>query len=222
MAKLYFRYGAVSSTKTMNLLAVVHNYRVQEKPVVLLKPALDTRFGEDEVKSRAGLQQKADYLIYPETNILKLFRGMGTSCELFCVLVDEAQFLDSAQIDQLRMLTVSWNIPVICYGLRTDFRTQLFPGSKRLMEVADSIEEVKTTCFYCNHKATFNLKHVNGKADTSGPVVQLGAEEKYYPCCFMCYAGSCNEVGQSPVASWTVRREPVVDGDADDDGDAEN
>ncbi len=118
-----------------------------------------------------------------------------------CVLVDEAQFLDPSQIDQLRAITLLWNVPVICYGLRTDFRTNLFPGSKRLMEVADAIEEVKTTCQFCNKKAVFNLKHVNGRADCTGPAVQLGAEEKYFPTCFPCYRGSLKDAGQS-ILNW--------------------
>lgn len=119
-----------------------------------------------------------------------------------CILVDEVQFLSPHHIDQLRLVTVAWKVPVICYGLRTDFRTKLFPGSQRLLELADDIEEVKTTCFYCNKKAILNLKHVDGKADTSGPTVQLGAEEKYYPTCFNCYYKSVNAAGQSPVEAW--------------------
>jgi thymidine kinase len=91
---------------------------------------------------------------------------------------------------------------VICYGLRTDFRTNLFPGSRRLMEIADSIEEVKTTCQFCNKKAVMNLKHVNGVADTEGPAVQLGAEERYYPACFPCYRKSLNDAKQVAVSTW--------------------
>eukprot|EP01031_Cornospumella_fuschlensis_P039894 gene39894-48579_t len=140
--KLYFRHGAVCSAKTLNLLAVAHSYKMQGKSVVVLKPALDDRFGADEVKSRAGLSQAADYLIHQETNILELPVPHAST---HCILVDEAQFLTSEHIDQLRLATVQWKVPVICYGLRTDFRTKLFPGSQRLMELADDIEEVKTT-----------------------------------------------------------------------------
>lgn len=136
---------------------------------------MDVRFGSESVASRAGLAQSADFLIHPTTNILQDFKKESV---IHCILVDEAQFLDPSQIDQLRMATITFDCPVICYGLRTDFRTFLFPGSKRLMEVADSIEEVKTTCHFCNKKAVMNLKHVDGVADTQGPVVQLGSEEK--------------------------------------------
>ena len=127
---------------------------------------MDTRFGVDLIKSRAGLQQEADVLISSDTDILKAPELARNT--VHCVLVDEAQFLEPRHIDQLRMVTLAWNVPVICYGLRTDFRSNLFPGSRRLLEVADSIEEVKTTCNFCNKKAVFNLKHVNGKADCSG------------------------------------------------------
>jgi len=196
---LIFRHGAVSSAKTLNLLAVAHNYRVQGKNALLMKPSLDIRFGADDVKSRAGLTQKADYLLKKDTNILNL---PLPSDPVHCILVDEAQFLEVEQVDQLRLATEQWSVPIICYGLRTDFRTQLFPGSKRLLELADLIEEVETICYYCTKKAVLNLKHVNGVADTSGPTVQLGAEERYYPTCFGCYRKSCLEAKQSPVQIW--------------------
>lgn len=182
MAKLYFRYGAVGSAKTLNLLAVAHNYKQQGKKILLLKPALDDRFGQPFIKSRAGLQKEADILINEETNLEELdFEGIS------CILVDEAQFLSPEIIEQLREITLKKQIPVICYGLRTDFRSHLFPGSKRLIELADSIEEVKSTCYYCNKKAIFNLKYVNGIPTLDGPTVDLGSEEKFHPACYSCY-----------------------------------
>ncbi|MBS0604364.1 MAG: thymidine kinase [Verrucomicrobia bacterium] len=182
MAKLYFRYGTVGSAKTLNLLAVAHNYRQQGKYILLLKPELDTRFGRESIKSRAGLEMAADILVAPETKLLEMnWDGVN------CILVDEAQFLSAKHIEELRMLTLTKDIPVICYGLRSDFRTRLFEGSMRLMELADSIEEVKATCHYCNRKSIVNIKHVNGVAALDGPSVQLGAEEKYYPVCYKCY-----------------------------------
>src|SRR5690606_602377 len=104
-----------------------------------------------------------------------------------CLLVDEAQFLSADQIDQLRSIATHSGIPVICYGLRTDFRTHLFPGAARLMEVADAIEEIKTTCAYCNSKAVFNLKLIDGIPTREGPTVDMGCEEKYLPTCSGCY-----------------------------------
>lgn len=182
MAKLYFRYGTVGSAKTLNLLAVAHNYGQQGKNVYLIKPELDTRWDVATVRSRAGLEQKADLLVTPTTKLdLDILEGMD------CILVDEAQFLSADLIDQLRNITEAMDIPVICYGLRTDFRTALFPGSRRLLEVADAIEEIKTTCAFCNRKAIYNLKLLNDKPTLSGPSIDLGAEEKYLPSCHRCY-----------------------------------
>jgi len=185
MAKLYFRYGTVGSAKTLNMLAVAHNYRNQGKKILLLKPELDERFGREQIKSRAGLEMKADILLSKETDLLA-YDWEGISC----LLVDEAQFLPARLIEQLRMITIEKGIPVICYGLRTDFKTHLFEGALRLMELADSIEEVKATCHFCNKKSIMNLKHVDGKAVFEGPSVQLGAEERYLPVCYPCYANA--------------------------------
>lgn len=181
----------MGSAKTLNVLAVAHNYRQQGKEVLLLKPEMDVRFGKDQIQSRAGLQMTADVLVGQETNLLDL--NFQNIC---CLLVDEAQFMSMEHIDQLRDITLIKNIPVICYGLRTDFRTKLFPGSLRLMEVADSIEEVKSTCYYCNRKSLMNIKHIDGKATLEGPTVQLGAEEKYLPVCYSCYRSQLEKAGQ--------------------------
>lgn len=188
MAKLYFRYGTVGSAKTLNLLAVAHNYRQQGKYILLLKPELDTRFGRQSIRSRAGLEMEADVLVAPDTKLLEMdWEGVS------CILVDEAQFLSATHIEELRKISLDQEIPIICYGLRTDFRTRLFEGTLRLMELADSIEEVKATCHYCNRKSIANLKHINGVAALDGPSVQLGAEEKYYPVCFKCYSNQIEE-----------------------------
>lgn len=183
MAKLYFRYGAMGSAKTLNLLAVRHNYERQGKQAVLCKPALDDRFGGEAVTSRAGITHPADILLEADKS-LDFSRFENVSC----VLVDECQFLTEGLIDQLRELTRQLDIPVICYGLRTDFQTRLFEGSRRLMELADNIEEVKTTCQYCNRKAVFNLRHDSeGRAIVEGPKVLLGGDEHYSPVCYRCY-----------------------------------
>jgi thymidine kinase len=195
VAKLYFRHGTVSSAKTLNLLAVAHNYRSQGKQVVLIKPAFDDRFGSEVIRSRAGIEQAADIKVLADTQIdKKEFEGIS------CILVDEAQFLSVAVVEQLREISADLNIPVICYGLRTDFRTRLFEGSARLLELADSIEEIKTTCAFCNRKAVANLKHVNGVATLAGPAIDLGAEEKYYPACYSCYKGQIAAAGVQEAA----------------------
>jgi thymidine kinase len=183
MAKLYFRYGTVGSAKTLNLLAVAHSYGQQNKQVFVIKPALDNRFGEWVVKSRAGLEREADLLVEPDTRLDPAqYKGVH------CILVDEAQFLSSQVIDQLRRFASELDIPVICYGLRSDFRTKLFEGSQRLLELADEISEIKTTCYFCNRRALFNLKLLNGQPTLEGPSVELGSEEKYLPACANCYS----------------------------------
>jgi thymidine kinase len=182
MAKLYFRHGTVGSAKTLNLLAVAHNYRQQGKKVLLMKPNLDTRFGRERIKSRAGLETQADVLI-ENVDSLKDIDYSGISC----ILVDEVQFLSAKVIEEFRRIALDWNIPILCYGLRTDFKSFLFEGSRRLIELADSIEEVKATCHFCEKKSIMNLKHVNGVATNEGPSVDLGAEEKYFPACYNCY-----------------------------------
>lgn len=190
MAKLYFRYGTVGSAKTLNLLAVAHNYTQQGKKVFLIKPGLDDRFGLNRIRSRAGLERQADLLVTP-TSKLDLDQLKGVDC----VLADEAQFFSAAMIDQLRRVAGLLNIPVICYGLRTDFRRELFEGSRRLMEVTDTIEEIKTTCAYCNRKAIYNLKLLDGTPTLAGPSIDLGAEEKYLPVCHGCYQTKLGAAG---------------------------
>jgi thymidine kinase len=203
VAKLYFRYGAMGSAKTLNLLAVRHNYELQGKKVILLKPRSDDRFGTQLVRSRAGLSYEADLLLDDDTVFqAEMFEG------LHCVLVDEGQFLSPAAVDALRQVTYEFDVPVIAYGLRTDFATKLFPGSRRLIELADAIEEVKTTCMFCNRKAIFNLRHdSSGRAIVDGPQVMLGADAQYSPVCHGCYVQRTG----SPVGEGlrkTVARNP--------------
>ena len=203
MAKLYFRYGTVGSAKTLNLLAVAHNYRQQNKKILLLKPVIDDRFGANNITSRAGLTMTADHLLYsystfkyngellcdePQQAKEKSTIIQITSQDpLSCLIVDEAQFLHKRIINQLHLISIYADIPVILYGLRTNFRGELFSGTKRILELADTIEEVKTTCYYCNKKATHNLKFVNNKPNITGPDIELGADEKYKPTCKYCY-----------------------------------
>jgi len=181
MPKLYFRYGTMNSSKTANLLMVAHNYDNQQRNCLLLKPKLDTRFGADTVNSRAGLSRKCDYLIDGEFDISTI-----DVKDVSCILVEECQFLDPIHIDQLRTLTEF--TPVICYGLRTDYKTNLFAGSKRLLELADSIEEIKTVCVQCGKKAIINAKFIdNGIVKEGSSEPDLGAEEKYIAMCWSCW-----------------------------------
>jgi thymidine kinase len=184
MAKLYFRYGVVGSAKTLNLLAVAHNYRQQHKNVLLLKPAIDTRFGARIIGTRAGLKTAAD-IVVPASGEFNLPELSNISC----LLVDEVQFMPITAIERLHKIAhdQTRGVPVICYGLRTDFRLELFPAAKRLMELADTIEEIKTTCTDCDKKAVFNLKIKNNQPVLDGPSVELGFEETYLPVCANCY-----------------------------------
>jgi len=190
MAKLYFRYGTMDSAKTMNLLAVAHNYRKQGKVVMLIKPKIDVRFGEATITSRSGLSAVADVLV-DATTVLEPERFEHVDC----VLVDEAQFLSPFVVDQLRELTRVQRMPVICYGLRTDFQTRLFPGSRRLLELADTIEEVKVTCQHCSRKAVFNLRSNEGRAVLEGEQVMLGDIEHYAPVCWAHYVEAYTAAG---------------------------
>jgi thymidine kinase len=208
VAKLYFRYGTMDSAKSMNLLAVAHNYRKQGKRVLLLKPRIDSRFGVDVIRSRCGLEAQVDLLI-DEDAVLEPDEFAG----LDCILVDEAQFLAPAIVEDLRRITVDPGVPVICYGLRTDFRTTLFPGAQRLMELADRIEEVKVTCQYCGRKATCNLRLVDGRPVAVGPQVQLGADEQYVPVCWQHYDDAVGtEVGYRPRAMRLRRKYSAMPG----------
>jgi thymidine kinase len=184
MAKLYFRYGVVGSAKTLNLLAVAHNYMQQNKKALLVKPALDTRFGKTVIGTRAGLSKPAD-IIVPEDGNFQFPEIKNASC----LLVDEAQFLPVSVIETLHGIAHRQDnaVPVICYGLRTDFRLELFPAAKRLLELADTIEEIKTTCTDCDRKAVFNLKLKDNQPILDGPTVELGFEETYIPVCATCY-----------------------------------
>jgi len=193
VAKLYFRYGTMDSAKTMNLLAVAHNYRKQGKRVLLVKPRLDDRFGADQIKSRSGLAAAADLLVAEGERL-----DPADFEDLDCVLVDEAQFLAPEVVEDLRRISVRPGVPVICYGLRTDFKTRLFPGSQRLLELADAIEEVKVTCQYCGKKATCNLRLVDGVPATEGPQIQLGADETYVPVCWAHYDDMTARAAKGP------------------------
>lgn len=183
MSKLYFRYGAMNCGKTTSLLQVAHNYEERGMKVVLIKPSIDTK-ANDSVSSRIGVERKVDYLVSPEENLkgyLNLLVG-NTSC----VLVDEAQFLSESQVEELFVFSKLTNIPVICFGLRCDFRTNLFPGSKRLFELADEIEELYTIC-RCGRKARFNARIVNGEFTLDGDQVAIDGDVEYESLCGKCY-----------------------------------
>lgn len=187
MAKLYFRYGAMNSGKSTALMQVAYNYEERGMKVRLLKPNVDTK-GDDKLVSRLGVTRKVDWVVNPDDNIYGLFDEIAGGEEISCILVDEAQFLTEDQVDQLMEIATLKNIPVICYGLRTDFRTNGFPGSRRLLLIAHSLEELKTIC-RCGKKAVFNGRKINGKFVFEGDQVVIDdkAEISYESLCVDCY-----------------------------------
>ena len=191
MAKLYFKYGAMDSSKTAQALITKYNYEENELRVWLIKPAADTRDGVQVLRSRIGLEAMVD-VIPPDMDLYVRFQEeKRTNCDV--IIVDECQFLTPEQIDELRAIVNDFNIPVICFGLRTDFRTKLFPGSLRLMEVADTIQEIKTICD-CGAKATVNARiDPSGHIITQGAQVELGGNDRYIAMCHKCYVRGIRE-----------------------------
>ena len=183
MAKLYFKYGAMGSSKTAQALITKFNYEERGMNVWLLKPSIDCRDGETLLRSRIGLEASAD-VVRPEDDICALYAERGPHD---VVIVDECQFLTPEQIEQLRRLVDEESLPVLCFGLRTDFLTHLFPGSRRLFELADSITEIKTIC-ECGSKATVNARiDGEGRVVTEGAQVVLGGNDSYVAMCHACW-----------------------------------
>ena len=191
MAKLYFKYGAMGSSKTAQALITKYNYEENDLKVWLIKPSADTRDGAQILRSRIGLEAQVE-AITPNVDIYARFLGShARRCDV--IIVDECQFMTAQQIDQLRHIVNDYNVPVMCFGLRTDFQTKLFPGSLRLMEVADTIQEIKTICD-CGAKATVNARiDGDGHIVTQGAQVVLGGNDSYIAMCHRCYVRGIRE-----------------------------
>ncbi|MBQ8072702.1 MAG: thymidine kinase [Clostridia bacterium] len=191
MAKLYFKYGVMGSSKSAQALITKFNYEERGMSVWLIKPSVDTRDGADVIQSRIGLRSQAE-VITPENSILEAYHLRGPRD---VIIADEAQFFTPAQIDELRFLVDEEDLPVLCFGLRTDFLTHFFPGSQRLMELADSITEIKTIC-ECGRKATVNARidHA-GRIVTSGGQVMLGGNDSYLAMCHQCWKRKIHQQG---------------------------
>lgn len=192
MAKLFFRYGSMNSGKTTLLLQTAHNYEENGMKVMIVKPTVDTK-GNDKIVSRIGVERKVDLLLDNTDNLFEIVKDKHK--DVSCVLVDEAQFLTEDQVDQSMDIVVSLNIPVICYGLRTDFLTKGFPGSTRLLQIAHTLEEMKTIC-KCGKKAIFNARYVNGKFTDKGSQIAIDGKKKvtYVPMCAACYKNAKKEI----------------------------
>jgi len=208
VAKLYFRYGAMNSGKSTALLQAAYNYEERGQHVLLAKPEIDTK-GADQISSRLGVDRTVDFLIGPGDDVRDLFTAQrermreraedalipessetGTRPDIACLMIDEAQFLTLTQVDDLLRIVVQDRIPVLAYGIRTDFQTRAFPGSARLLELAHSLEELKTIC-RCGRKALFNARLVGGRFVFDGDQVaidEMSAERvTYESMCAECY-----------------------------------
>ena len=193
MPKLYFRYGAMNSGKSTALLQAAHNYEERGQHVLLAKPQLD-RKGDRDIVSRLGVRRAADFTIAPEDDVLVAFERRReevrrrTGTDVACLLVDEAQFLSESQVDDLLGIAILEGIPVIAYGIRTDFRTVAFPGSRRLLEIAHTLEELKTIC-RCGRKAVFNARRIGDRYVFDGDQVAIDSFEDvtYESLCGQCY-----------------------------------
>ncbi len=183
MAKLYFKYGAMGSSKTANALITKFNYEERGMKVWLIKPSIDDRDGANAVKSRIGLYAEA-YVVTPDKDLVQEYKNHS---DINVIIADECQFLTPAQIDDLRTIVDEYDVPVLCFGLRTDFLTHLFPGSRRLFEVADSISEIKTICT-CGKKAIINARiDESGKVVTEGDQILIGGNDSYVAMCHSCW-----------------------------------
>ena len=201
MAKLYFKFGAMGSSKTAQALITKFNYEERDMKVLLLKPAVDTRDGDTVVRSRIGLEQGA-IAVGEEEDLYKLY--LEKYADRNVIIVDECQFLTPKQVDELADIVMQKDVPVLCFGLATDFTTHLFPGSKRLFEIAESISEIKSVCT-CGAKATVNARlDENGKIVTEGSQVLLGGNDRYVAMCRKCW------LKQLAAQKETLGRKPCI------------
>ena len=199
MAKLYFRYGAMNSGKSTAMLQAAYNYEERGQEVLLAKPQIDTK-GDSDIVSRLGVRRPVDFTVAPDEDIYFAFESQRakvkqrTGKDVSCLLVDEAQFLTESQVDDLLRIAIQEGVPVIAYGIRTDFQTVAFPGSRRLLEVAHSLEELKTIC-RCGRKAVFNARTIDGQFVFDGDQVAIdGVHVGYESLCGACYLEESNGV----------------------------
>lgn len=189
MAKLYFKYGTMNSSKSAQLIMVNHNYLEQGKDTLIFKPKLDTRDG-NFIKSRALNTQVSAILV--ESNQRDFMFRKTQEILPNCVLIDEVQFMPSHQIEELARIVDLLNVPVICFGLMTDFQSNLFEGSRRLVELGAILQEIKTVCWYCKSRAVFNMRLIEGVPTFDGEQIDVGGNEKYRPVCRKCYRKARN------------------------------
>lgn len=214
MSKLYFRYGAMNSGKSTALLQAAYNYEERGQRVLLAKPAIDTK-GDALIVSRLGVSRPVDFTIGPDEDLYLAFqRERRGDVPVSCLLIDEAQFLSEQQADDLLRIAILDDVPVLAYGIRTDFQTIAFPGSRRLLEIAHSLEELKTIC-RCGRKAVFNARKIDGEFIFDGDQVAIdGADVTYESLCGACYldeSGGVLNNGWRPKAEFSYRSGPDAD-----------
>lgn len=196
MAKFYFKYGPMESAKSALLLIEAYNFEKRNIGFLCIKPSIDDRENVETISSRIGIEREC-LTIYPDYNIYRIVHNIITENEnskIQWILVDESQFLRPVQVEQLRAIVDDFNINVLCYGLRTDFQTHLFEGSKRLFELADDIDEMKISCS-CGRKAIFNARfNENGELVVNGEQILIGGEDIYKPMCSKCYREEINKL----------------------------
>ncbi|MFC0681960.1 thymidine kinase [Lysobacter korlensis] len=219
MAKLYFRYGAMNSGKSTALLQAAYNYEERHQLVLLAKPAIDSK-GDAAIVSRLGVTRPVDFTIGLNEDVYDLFFSQRRRAlerfgkDVSCLLIDEAQFLNEGQVDDLLRIAVTERVPVLAYGIRTDFQTVAFPGSRRLLEVAHSLEELKTIC-RCGRKAVFNARSIEGEFVFDGDQVAIdGRDVTYESLCGACYleeSGGVLNRGYRPRVEFSYRSGPDAD-----------
>ena len=214
MSKLYFRYGAMNSGKSTALLQAAYNYEERGQRVLLAKPAIDTK-GEATIVSRLGVTRAVDFTVGPEEDIVEAFqRNRRGERPVSCLLIDEVQFLSEQQVDDLLRIAILEDVPVLAYGIRTDFQTVAFPGSRRLLEIAQSLEELKTIC-RCGRKAVFNARTVDGRFVFDGDQVAIdGVDVGYESLCGACYldeSGGVLNSGWRPKVDFSYGSGPDAD-----------
>ncbi len=219
MSKLYFRYGAMNSGKSTALLQAAFNYEERGQQVLLAKPQIDTK-GDTDIVSRLGVRRAVDFVVAPDEDIYDVFVSQRakvletTTLPVSCLLVDEAQFFTESQVDDLLRIAILEGVPVLAYGIRTDFQTVAFPGSRRLLEIAHSLEELKTIC-RCGRKAVFNARKVGERFIFDGDQVAIdGDQVTYESLCGACYLEESNGVlnnGWRPKAEFSYTSAPDAD-----------
>jgi thymidine kinase len=219
MSKLYFRYGAMNSGKSTALLQAAYNYEERGQQVLLAKPAIDSK-GDAAIVSRLGVSRPVDFTIGPDDLVADVFMAerrrviSATGSDVSCFLVDEAQFLSEEQVDDLLRIAIEEDVPVLAYGIRTDFQTVAFPGSRRLLEIAHSLEELKTIC-RCGRKALFNARKVDGRFVFDGDQVAIEQGEVVYESlCGQCYleeSGGTFNRGWRPRLDFSYGAAPDAD-----------